>query len=158
MMVTPLGLSMAGGKQAWGSTFEISNPGHVVAKGLGVGANLCRFSPVGFRPFNKGLAASGNFKAQVYRNNIPVHTAFFTLGAQSALPGNGWHNFSIELPQGKSQIKIVLDPANSVAESDEGNNVYTVNARVSVACELPGRGAPSMTKNPGARNPAVPGK
>lgn len=158
MMATPLGMSIAGGKKAWGTSFVVSNPGLVTAIGVGLGQNLCRFSPVGLRPFNKGLAPTGNFKMQVYRNNMPVHSAFFTLGPQSGLPGSGWHNFTLDLPQGSSLIKVVMDPNGAVAESDESNNVYTLKVRVNVPCSRPGLGAPSVQKKPGASKSFIPGK
>ena len=129
---------------------NINNPGHASAIGLGPSSNLCRFSPTSFRPFNKGLAASGWFIAAVYRNNHLIHSANFNLGPQSGLPGNGWYQFHIDLPQGMSQVKIVMDPNGGISETDESNNVYTLNVNVNIPCAQPGLGA-----NPGAK--AIPG-
>ncbi|CAN0579299.1 unnamed protein product, partial [Laminaria digitata] len=119
LMATPLGMSLAGGPRGWGSHVVIDNPAHATVKGIGVAGNLCRFWPAAFRPFNKGTVKSGPFAATIYRDNQPVHSANFDLDPKKGLPSNsGWYRFNLELPQGTSQIKLVLDPKTMVAESD----------------------------------------
>ena len=153
LMATPLGMSLAGGKQPWGSTLVIDNPAHAAEIGVGSKGNLCRFSPARFRPFNKGTEASGPFKVAVRRGGKLVHQAAFELDPQSGLPGNsGWHEFDLDLKQGKNVIKVVLDKDKAVAESDEKNNVYTLTVKVNFPCFEPGLKTPSAgTKKPGKK-------
>jgi len=134
LMATPLGMSLAGGVHAWGSTVVLTNPNSASAKGLGPHGNLCRFSPVAFRPFNKGTVASGPFLARVYRGNALIHATLFNLPAKSGLPGNGWHTFNLTMAKGMNKIKVVLDPNKVIAESNEGNNVYSLRVRVKFPC------------------------
>jgi len=156
LMITTLGLSMAGGPNPSGSTLNINNPAHVNSVGVGPSQNLCRFSPTSFRPFNKGLAASGWFIAAVYRDNHLIHSQNFNLGPQSGLPGNGWYQFHIDLRQGMNQVKIVMDPNGGISESDESNNVYTLNVNVNVPCTKPGFNvAPGSKTTPGASRPGI---
>ena len=135
LMATPLGLSFAGSKRPWGSSAVLDNPALAQATGVGPQGNLCHFVQTAFRPFNKGEVASGPFKTRVYRNKQLVQHPTFDLQAHEGLThGAGWYKFDLELPQGKSVIKIVLDSDRVVAESDEGNNVYTVVVDVNFPC------------------------
>ena len=135
LMATPLGLSFAGSKRSWGSTAVLDNPGHAQATGRGPKGDLCLFEPVAFRPFNKGEVDSGQFKTKVLVNKKLAQHPTFDLEAHKGLPhSSGWYKFPLELPSGKSTIKIVLDSNKQVAESDEGNTVYTVNVQVNFPC------------------------
>ena len=138
LMATPLGLSFAGGKRSWGSSFSLDNPALAQAKGVGPKGNLCRFEQTAFRPFNKGQVASGPFKTKVLRNKKVVQQPTFNLQAHEGLThSSGWYKFDLELPQGKSVIKVVLDSNKAVSESDEGNNVYAVTVDVNFPCGGP---------------------
>ena len=135
LMATPLGLSFAGSKRPWGSTAVITNPGHAAKTGVGPQKKHCRFEQVAFRPFNKGDAASGNFKMRVFRDSSLVEQQNFDLASHAGLPSNsGWHKFDLDLPQGRSTIKVALDTGKVVTESDETNNVYTVDVDVKFPC------------------------
>ena len=135
LMATPLGLSFAGSKRPWGSTAVITNPGHAAKTGVGPQKKHCRFEQVAFRPFNKGDAASGNFKMRVFRDSSLVEQQNFDLASHAGLPSNsGWHKFNLDLPQGRSTIKVALDTGKVVTESDETNNVYTVDVDVKFPC------------------------
>jgi len=139
LMATTLGLSLAGGVHPWGTTVMLNNPNSAAAKGLGPGANLCRFSQSAYRPFNKGVVASGFFNARVSRNNQQINFSNFNLPANSGLPGNGWHLFNLDLAQGMNTIQVKLDVNNSVAESNENNNLYHLNVQVNFPCSNVGK-------------------
>lgn len=159
LMATPLGMSLAGGPRSWGSSVVISNTSHATVKGVGPAGNLCRFWPAAFRPFNKGTVKSGAFAATIYRNNHPIHTANFNLDAKSGLPANsGWYKFNLDLPQGTSTVKLVLDSNSTVAESDENNNVYLLTVTVNFPCTNLGKAIAPKTTMPGTRSPGSRGK
>jgi hypothetical protein len=139
LMATTLGMVVVHGPSPWGSTVALNNPSAATATGVGPNGNLCRFTPIAFRPFNKGTVPSGPFQVAVRRNNQPVHSANFNLAAQTGLPANsGWHTFTLELAQGPNTIKVEFDPSKSVDESDEGNNVYTMTVQVNFPCTAGG--------------------
>jgi len=162
LIATTPGLIFAGGIRAWGSTVTLNNNLNQVNKGLGPQKNLCRFTQTAFRPSNKGNVATGLFTTKVYRNNQQAHSVNFLLQANSGIPtGDGWYKFNLLLAQGMNTVKVKLDTANSVSESNESNNIYTVKVNVKFSCRKPNiGGSSSVIKGKTTSQPArsVPGQ
>ena len=138
-LIAAKGLHFAGSNRPWGSQTVLIEDGVADAIGVGPGGKRCRFQKVGFQPVNDGYAHSGPFKVRIYRSGIKmgwkqVDVATFDLQAQTGLPGDGYHWFDLDLPEGKSQIKVVLDTSKQVPENDE-NNTYIVDVNLLFNCD-----------------------
>ena len=145
VMAESTGLFIAGNARYWGTTVILEDPLQASAFGIGPKRDRCRFKHTGFRPFNEGPAHSGPFKAKVFRSRPNagwklVESATFDLKSGTGLPGDGWHKFDVELPEGKSTIKVVIDSGEDVVENDE-NNTYLLDVVVKFPCGKGGIGS-----------------
>ncbi|HEY7688527.1 MAG TPA: CARDB domain-containing protein [Dongiaceae bacterium] len=146
LIPTTLGFVMFSPIVPWGSSTTITDPNWASATQQGPQHDLCTFSPVAYRTFNKGAYAAGPFVTKVYRDNALVHTHNVP-GGLAAKSGIDWHKFPIQLREGRNVIKVVFDADKQVSEGDE-KNAYSIGVNVKIDCNGDGKAGIGGLKNP----------
>lgn len=142
---------------AWGQSGTVAGSGVSFKAGVGRRGDHCLFRRAAFSLRNLGTAGTGPFTARVFVGREKVHEQVVSLAAGA---DSGWLHLPLELPAGRSRLRVEADALGQVAETDEHNS-FTVDVDVQLDCAgrgsarglapAPGSGASAATVRAGVR-------
>jgi hypothetical protein len=132
-----------------GGVVVLDNMGFVIATQVGPKKNMCRFKQMDYQPGNQGVTdAASPSQAKVYRGSTVVNTDNFAAGYFGAGSWRPFEKWQMDLPEGKTKVRVVVDVNKQVAESNE-NNTFGSTIDVKLDCDGDGKIAGKPVRSSG---------
>lgn len=144
-----------------GGVVVLDNMGAVIATRVGPKKNMCRFIQMDYQPGNQGVTgAASPSQAKVYRGSTVVNTDNFAGGYFGAGSWRPFEKWQMDLAEGKTKVRVIVDVNKQVAESNE-NNTFGSTIDVKLDCDGDGKiaGVPvrsgGFKQSPDKREPGL---
>lgn len=127
------------GNKKWtdGGVVVLDDIGPVIATQVGPNKDMCRFVQMDYQPGNQGATDAGASTAKVYRGGTVVNTDNFAAGYLAAGSWRPFEKWQMDLKEGMTSVRVVMDANKQVSESNENN---TFGSRLNVKLDCNGDG------------------